>query len=357
MAEATMTLGAGPPIAQTAPPPRDRVEQAFDRAEHRSQVQGAQVRAVALAVIGVWLLVENTNWAVLYYHVSLLIFGMLGYAPLLLRSFDLWRGWHRYVLIAIEMLLIAYIILVPNPFFGGVLPVGQQLRWGNEAYVFILIAASVFSYSPKAVLWTGLMGAVGWTLGFMWILNQPGSYLANVTLDMTAWPINELLAFIGDPNRLDPVVHTKVVLLFVLVSAVLAVAMGRVRYIVQRQSVAERERANLARYFSPNMVDELAESDQPLGTVRTQNVAVLFADIVGFTAASAMEPPENVIKMLRQFHARMEHAVFAHGGTLDKFLGDGLMATFGTPDATPNDAANALACANSMIGAVGAWSA
>ena len=63
----------------------------------------------------------------------------------------------------------------PESFFGGILPVGQQLRWGNEFYVFILIAASVFSYSLKAVLWTGFMGAVGWTLGFLWILDQPGN--------------------------------------------------------------------------------------------------------------------------------------------------------------------------------------
>ncbi len=101
---------------------------------------------------------------------------------------------------------------------------------------------------------------------------------------------------------------------------------------------------------------KLAESDEPLGTVRTQNVAVLFADIVGFTEASATEHPESVIRMLREFHARMERAVFAHAGTLDKYLGDGLMATFGTPHATSHDASNALACAKEMIMAIGEWS-
>ena len=357
MAEATMTLTAGPPNGQSAPKARDRIEEAFDHAEHRSQVQGGHVRAIALTFVGVWLFFENTSWAVLYYDVILLVFGILGYMPVLLRARGRWLGWHRYVLISLDMSLIAFTILVPNPFFEGVLPAGQQLRWGNEAYVFILVAASVFSYSPRAVLWTGVMGAAGWTVGFIWILDQPGSYLAHITLDMVSWPPDRLFAFVGDPNRLDLVVHTKIVLLFILVSVVLAIAMGRIRDLVRRQSVAESERANLARYFSPNMVDELAESDEPLGTVRTQNVAVLFADIVGFTSASATEPPENVIRRLRQFHGHMEHAVFAHNGTLDKYLGDGLMATFGTPHTTPNDAANALACANAMIAAIGEWSA
>ena len=64
---------------------------------------------------------------------------------------------------------------------------------------------------------------------------------------MIAWPVDKLNAFVGDPNRPDAIVHAKVVLLFVLVSAVLAIAMGRVRPLVRRQSIAERERANLAR--------------------------------------------------------------------------------------------------------------
>ena len=75
----------------------------------------------------------------------------------------------------------------------------------------------------------------------------------------------------------------------------------------------------------------------------TQNVAVLFADIVGFTAYADGRDPIEVIGTLRQFHERMEREVFRHGGTLDKYLGDGLMATFGTPFAGDSDAGNALA--------------
>ena len=62
------------------------------------------------------------------------------------------------------------------------------------------------------------------------------------------------------------------------------------------------------------------------------------------------EDPIEVIGTLRQFHERMEREVFRHGGTLDKYLGDGLMATFGTPFAGDSDAGNALRCAQAMIG-------
>jgi adenylate cyclase len=102
-------------------------------------------------------------------------------------------------------------------------------------------------------------------------------------------------------------------------------------------------------------VDELADANRPLDQIRNQSVAVLFADIVGFTTLSEAEPPEAVIALLREFHARMQAAVFAHSGTLDKYLGDGLMATFGTPYPGTRDAANALAAARSMAVSLADW--
>ena len=96
------------------------------------------------------------------------------------------------------------------------------------------------------------------------------------------------------------------------------------------------------------MVDELAQSDEPLGTTRHQDIAVLFADIVGFTAMSEGLPPAGVIDILRDFHARMERTVFDEGGTLDKYIGDGVMALFGAPIAHEDSARRAVAAALEM---------
>ena len=62
-----------------------------------------------------------------------------------------------------------------------------------------------------------------------------------------------------------------------------------------------------------------------------------------------------MIELLRGFHGRMEHEVFRHHGTLDKYLGDGLMATFGTPMAGTQDATNALSCARAMTTVLEQW--
>ena len=118
---------------------------------------------------------------------------------------------------------------------------------------------------------------------------------------------------------------------------------------------AERARHNLSRYFSPNVVELLAAQDEPLGAVRRATVGVLFADIVGFTQMAEAMPPESVLAMLREFHARMTAQIFACGGTVDKYIGDAIVAVFGVPNASLEDAANALACAEKMLDALESW--
>jgi adenylate cyclase len=132
---------------------------------------------------------------------------------------------------------------------------------------------------------------------------------------------------------------------------------ARIRELDRRRAAAERARTNLARYFSPNIVEMLAERDEPLGAVRRQTVAVLFLDIVGFTRMAERMPPEAVVTMLRQFHVRMTAQIFACGGTVEKYIGDAIFAVFGLPNAGPQDAANALTCADRMVIALKEWNA
>jgi adenylate cyclase len=130
---------------------------------------------------------------------------------------------------------------------------------------------------------------------------------------------------------------------------------ARVRELDRRRAAAERARANLSRYFSPHFAALLAERDEPLGVVRRQNVAVLFADIVGFTRMAERMTPEAVVTLLRQFHERMTAQIFACGGSVEKYVGDEIFAVFGVPEPNDNDAAAALRCAARMITALAAW--
>jgi adenylate cyclase len=130
---------------------------------------------------------------------------------------------------------------------------------------------------------------------------------------------------------------------------------ARLREIERLRAAAERARHNLSRYFSPNIVELLAAQDEPLGAVRRETIAVMFADIVGFTRMVEAMPPEAVMTLLRSFHERMTAQIFACGGTVEKYIGDAIFAVFGVPTATANDASNALICADLMLKALDAW--
>lgn len=129
----------------------------------------------------------------------------------------------------------------------------------------------------------------------------------------------------------------------------------RLQEALAAERVAERARANLARYFSPKLVETLAAKDQPLGAVRRQNLAVLFADIVGFTRLSETLEPEQVMELLRDIHSWMEKAIFKHDGSIEGYIGDAVLAIFGFPEAGAKDATNALSCTFELLAAAGHW--
>ncbi|MFZ0601320.1 MAG: adenylate/guanylate cyclase domain-containing protein [Roseiarcus sp.] len=130
---------------------------------------------------------------------------------------------------------------------------------------------------------------------------------------------------------------------------------AKLREMERQRMAAERARNNLSRYFSPNIVELLAARDEPLGAGRRETVAVLFVDIVGFTRIAEVMAPEDVLALLREFHTRMTAQIFASGGTVDQYMGDGILAVFGVPAASSDDPANALNCAEMMLRALECW--
>jgi PAS domain S-box-containing protein len=119
--------------------------------------------------------------------------------------------------------------------------------------------------------------------------------------------------------------------------------------------ISEREilRDTFSRYLSQPVMEQVL-SDKASRSLRTlrREVSVLFADIRGFTTFAERHQPEEVVTALNQYFDRMVRVVFAHHGTLDKYLGDGLMALFGTPLEQPDHPRHAVQAALEMQAAV-----
>ena len=151
-------------------------------------------------------------------------------------------------------------------------------------------------------------------------------------------------------DRLDPFAAFKPddleLISAVAAQTAIAVENARAHERLAREEVA---RANYSRFLPEYVVKQMLENPESfkLGGVN-QTITVLFADIRGFTSISEHTQPEKIVGLLNRYFSAMTDIIFAHGGTLDKYLGDGLMALFGAPTTTPEDASNALNAAVAM---------
>jgi len=159
-------------------------------------------------------------------------------------------------------------------------------------------------------------------------------------------------------SALGPALNPELVLVSALIIAITGATMGYLTHIARRTVVQgvrlEVANAQFGRYFSPGVVSRISSESDAVTSVggRTQDVAVMFCDIRDFTTITENLPPSDVVGFLSQYHARMVEVIFAFGGTIDKFIGDAIMVTFGTPDPSDDDAERSVRAGLAMNAAL-----
>jgi len=135
--------------------------------------------------------------------------------------------------------------------------------------------------------------------------------------------------------------------------AAVAIERARLNDRIRRERQA---RDRLERYHSPAVIEAvLSDSGADRESVTLTETSILFADIVGFTARCESLPPEEVAAFLNQFFSIAADVIFKHGGTLDKFIGDAVMAFFGAPLPQDDHAERAVRSAVELLQALKVW--
>ncbi len=306
-------------------------------------------RTIALVLVMFLLPLLNPRIHVLVYEVTVLMFIGIGWLQYRMASVGYSKM--ELFLIVLDLVLLTLVFIVPNPFESEEIPTAVLYRFDNFIYFFLILAVATLAYSWRTV-W-----AIGTWVAILWVIGVAGVAIFGRTIPeldeaaRTAFEGHRLVTEFFQPNSIIYGLRIQEVLLFVIVAGILAIKGYRSNNLLMRQAAISEERANLSRYFPSSLVDAIASTEHDIGAVRSQDVAVLFTDIVGFTKYAERNTPENVMELLRDYHALVEKSIFENSGTLEKYIGDGVMATFGRPETTVEDAANAIRCATAIMDA------
>ncbi|MDH3495801.1 MAG: FHA domain-containing protein [Gemmatimonadota bacterium] len=179
---------------------------------------------------------------------------------------------------------------------------------------------SIMMQSVRSAMCAPLMGRDGRVLGLIYVDNL------TATNSFGDEDLDFLIAFSG--------------------IAAVAIENGQLSERVRREAVVL---SNFQRYFAPNLVQQIVSQEGEIqlgGTKRP--VVIFFSDIRGFTSMSERMSPDEIAHVLTEYFTEMVEIVFKHGGTLDKFMGDAIMALWGAPIAHENDAGRAMDAAIEM---------
>lgn len=242
-------------------------------------------------------------------------------------------GWRRPLFVLLDAVAILHMLYMHVG--QGPLDHENALTPPGLVVIFILLINAALSFDEKLVGWFSGLVFAGWVSIIMAAVANSGLGIPEALLDADVQRELGLALSFG-----------------VTALAVYAI----VRDNVQRadEAAAARKRgSNLARFFSPTVVDQLADGDDL--RLERRNIAVMFVDLRGFTSFAESASSEQMRHMLSEFRDIVSDIVVRHGGAVDKYLGDGVMAVFGHPAPRDDDADRALACALELVEALEGW--
>jgi len=212
--------------------------------------------------------------------------------------------------------------------------------------IFVLIALRALRFEPIWVWLSGLTAAVGWSLLALFAWRQAGA--GNQTMDFV------VAATTGRIDVHDEIIRVAVIL---IVTAILATALTRARLTLARAVQASQSADALSRFFDTEVADQITTTDLPpmAGQSMARDAAIMFTDLRGFTKASATLSAADLIALIAEYQNVVLPVVRAHGGNIDKFMGDGILASFGAVRASATYAADALRCIAAILATSRAW--
>jgi adenylate cyclase len=221
-------------------------------------------------------------------------------------------------------------------------PPAFYLKAPTFLFVFLLIAVRAVRLDPLPVVAAGIVAALGWAGMAAYALDH--GQMGDVTRDFVTYMTSNAILVGAEVEK---------IIAILLVTLVLTLTLQRARRQLVAAATDRTAREDLSRFFDPRVASAIAAGAQipAPGQGGRRQAAILVTDLRGFTAFAARESPENVLSLLIAYQGVVSAAIQAHGGAIDKFMGDGILATFGCTLPCDKPAADALRAAMAVCDA------
>ena len=255
--------------------------------------------------------------------------------------------WAVYISIFFDIGLLILLILSFHIQYGQ--PASFSLKTPTFLYIFLFIALRALRFQPRFVLAAGVIGALGWIAMIFYVITINPEDTMITRNYITYLTSNSIL--IG--AEIDKIMT------ILAVAGVLAMVLFRGQRLLFSSVEAETAARDLSRFLDGSVAEQIRGAEQQIapGEGIKRDAAVVNVDIRGFSLLAAEIDPSEVVTLLGEYQARIIPIMLEHHGSIDKFLGDGIMATFGAVQISETYAADALRAIDDIMTACDEWAA
>ncbi len=346
---ARLAAPAGVALAEafSAGKPNARVAEAMSRAEARIEILVGWVQLAGVALFILLYLTSRSAYAGAgaFEPVPLALGAWGVFVALRLRWAYRRAPGRGFMILAAAIDVIVLMVAIWSFTLQYEAPAALYLKAPTLLYAFIFIALRALRFDPVQVAVTGVLAAAGW---LVLVLIAAGS--APLTSDYQVYMTSLSLLWGAEWEK---------ILAILAVTAILTLGVARARALLISTNAETIAAADLSKFLDRGAAERVRSSDMALrpGDGELKPACIMFLDLRGFSAAAARLTPAEVIELLRQYQSRFVPVIEAAGGAVDKFMGDGMLVSFGTSKATGREAAEAFDAVPALVAVADGWAA